>query len=322
MRISNFGSHRLGACAAIAMLAGCAGIGSQVTPAVSMTQIASSSNIAGVPIAVKAAKSRAERYIYVVDRETDELLAYPVVGADDRRPTRTVKLNSQPFGVATDHEGNVYVSEQHSNNVEKFSSGLKGRIGLLTSGDGIANPTGVTVDSHDNLYVASEGKVLEFAPGSKQAFTQFDAPNGFGITGIAVNRQGVLFALMFDGPGGFVEEFSNGTRFTIAGTASQGGIAVTANGDLAVADATTLVGLAPQLSSRQKWVAVSHQNFGLAEEIGLLTAGQDGTIYVPLDPPVNQVSQARAAVVVIPVNGPQYRITYGLSHPIAAAVGP
>ena len=313
MRTPDLVHHTFGACAIVVTLGGCSIPGSQATPAVAMPQATPA-----IAMPQNAARNSTSGYVYVVDRVTDELLAYPL-GNSDPRPVRTIKLSSRPFGVATDHEGNVYVTEQNSNDVAMFGPHIQYRKGFLTPVNGISNPTGVTVDSHDDLFVASGGKVLEFAPGSKQPFAQFDVPSGFGIAGIAVDKQGTLFAVIFDGPGGYVEEFSHGARTTIAGTASQDGIAVTANGDLAVACASTLLVLAPPQSG-QRWVQVSSQYFGLGEGIRLLAASPNGTIYVPLDPPVNQVSQ-RAAVVIVPSRGPQHRITFGLEHPMGVAAG-
>lgn len=75
-----------------------------------------------------------------------------------------------PARVAVDSSGNVYVSDQSNNRVQKFTSNgvYLAKFGTTGSGDGQLNrPAGLWVDSRDNVYVADSdnNRVVQFDSG-------------------------------------------------------------------------------------------------------------------------------------------------------------
>jgi DNA-binding beta-propeller fold protein YncE len=84
--------------------------------------------------------------------------------------TNTVALSATfkaPYGVAVDGSGNVFIADQGNNLIRELSGGnvstLAGTAGLsgINNGPGASatfnNPSGVAVDSQDNVYVADTG---------------------------------------------------------------------------------------------------------------------------------------------------------------------
>src|SRR5829696_8973941 len=67
---------------------------------------------------------------------------------------------SNPQGVATDAQGNVYVADRNNNRIQKFnaSGGFITKWGSAGSGDGqFISPLGVAIDSSGYVYVADSG---------------------------------------------------------------------------------------------------------------------------------------------------------------------
>src|SRR2546428_754667 len=75
---------------------------------------------------------------------------------------------SNPFGVATDSSGNVYVADSYNNTIRKITPAgvvttLAGLAGITGSADGTGSaarfnyPRGVATDSSGNVYVADTG---------------------------------------------------------------------------------------------------------------------------------------------------------------------
>ena len=178
---------------------------------------------------------------------------------------------NRPFGVAVDSTGNFYVADTSNHCIRKITSTgvvttFAGTSQGFTDGTGTAarfdNPSGIAVDSADNLYVADNGnhsirkikistKVVSTlagtgtagsadtaaAQGDKPAVVaQFDNPSG-----IAVDSAGILYVADYNN-NRIRKITSGGVVTTIAGddTAAQfdnpSGIAVDLAGNLYVAD--------------------------------------------------------------------------------------
>lgn len=127
-----------------------------------------------------------------------------------------VSLFNNPFGVATDLNGNVYVADSGNHTIRKISSDgvvttLAGSNQGFANGTGntaqFNNPRGITTDSNGNIYVADTGnhRIRKITPtgvvttfaGSNQGYidgigttAQFSDPSG-----IAFDSSGNLFVV-------------------------------------------------------------------------------------------------------------------------------
>jgi sugar lactone lactonase YvrE len=135
----------------------------------------------------------------------------------------------QPFGIAVDPKGNVYVTNvypQGGYNVVKFSSHGKylATIGSAGSGDGQFNdPEGIAIDPSGNIYVADTGnnRIEEFDRNGVYAgqFGSFGSGDGQfnGPVGIAFDAKGNIFVSdvgnnrveTFDSSGSYLGQFGS-----------------------------------------------------------------------------------------------------------------
>jgi DNA-binding beta-propeller fold protein YncE len=74
---------------------------------------------------------------------------------------------SEPFGVAVDGAGNVYVADLGNSAVKEMPAGCATSSCVTTLGGGFTEPFGVAVDGAGNIYVADtyNSKVKEMPPG-------------------------------------------------------------------------------------------------------------------------------------------------------------
>jgi uncharacterized protein (TIGR03437 family) len=191
----------------------------------------------------------------------------------DNGPATTAQL-SDPWGVAVDSAGNLYIADEYDNRVRRVSSGVittvagngtpgfSGDNGSATSAQ-LNDPQGVAVDSAGNLYIAdtgnnrmrkvSNGVITSVAGGAAPVgdngpatSAQFDQPQG-----VAVDSAGNLY--IADSANSRIRKVSNGVITTVAGngtpgfsgdngqaTSAQlsypGGVAVDSAGSLYIAD--------------------------------------------------------------------------------------
>jgi sugar lactone lactonase YvrE len=223
--------------------------------------------------------------------------------------TASTALFRQPFGVAIDSSGNVYVADFGNNSIRKVTQGgtvttLAGVEGTSTTtntlgqpapaghADGtgatasFSEPTGIAIDSGGNLYVSDTGNNTIRKVTSAGVVTTLA-----GTAGDAGSADGTGAAARFNGPRG---------------------LAVDGNGNIYVADAgnslvrkitsagvvTTLAGLADNFAVEfgtgssaifdvPAGIAVdSNGNLYLSEELGnLITKGAQSTAVTPPPPP-------------------------------------
>jgi NHL repeat len=151
-----------------------------------------------------------------------------------------------PFGVATDSEKNVYVAEELNSTIRKITTlgvvtTLAGSPGLRGSTDGtgsaarFSDPSGVTTDSADNVYVAENGNatIRKITPaglvttlagsaglrGSEDGIGS--AARFYGPFGVATDREGNVFVA--DDNSTIRKITPSGLVTTLAGSAAQFG---------------------------------------------------------------------------------------------------
>jgi uncharacterized repeat protein (TIGR02543 family) len=108
---------------------------------------------------------------------------------------------TRPYGICTDSIGNVYVADRTSNKVGKLSNGSSIWVDIGTSTDGIDSPTGVAVDSQNNLYVCSSanGSIIEFN-GSNWTTINNNAPLA-SVYGVVLDSNNDIYATAEGNPG-------------------------------------------------------------------------------------------------------------------------
>jgi hypothetical protein len=181
-----------------------------------------------------------------------------------------------PYGVAVDAAGNLYIADSGNSRIRKVSNGIvttvagngtqgfSGDNGAATSAQ-LSNPYGVAVDSAGNLYVADSGnsRIRKVTNGTIATVagngTQgFSGDNGVATSaqlnnpfGVAVDSIGNLY--IADSGNSRIRMVSNGVITTVAGNGAYGysgdgglatsaqlggpdGVAVDSAGDLYIAD--------------------------------------------------------------------------------------
>jgi sugar lactone lactonase YvrE len=167
-----------------------------------------------------------------------------VAFGDDNSPATSAQL-SQPFGVAVDSAGDLYIADTGYSRVRKVSNGVittvagNGTAGF--GGDGgpatsaqLYTPQGIAVDSAGNLYIADSGngRIREVSDGvittvAGNGTTGFSGDNGpatraqlNGPTGVALDAAGNLY--FSDRDNQRIRKISNGVITTVAGSGTAG----------------------------------------------------------------------------------------------------
>jgi Bacterial Ig-like domain (group 3) len=149
---------------------------------------------------------------------------------------------NQPYGVATDSSGNIYLADQANNAVKKVPSGCVTSSCVITIGGGFSAPYGVAVDGAGNVVVADNGNnaVKQIPPSCTSSTCVSTVVPVGGPAGVAVDGDGNIFVT--DAGDGIVIEIpqgclTEGCTITLGGGWSNpSGLATDGNGNLFVAD--------------------------------------------------------------------------------------
>ena len=161
---------------------------------------------------VGIALDTANRFLYVVDAQQDQVLVYDAdtlklqrrIGTGGKNHTLTSPGDfGSPDGVAVDQEGNVFVTDTLNDRVEIFDADGNFISTFGKNGDGpgfFARPKGIAVDSDGHIWVADqmndrlqvfsrEGRLLTFIGlGHGEMPGQFKA-----LVGVAIDKQNRVF---------------------------------------------------------------------------------------------------------------------------------
>ncbi|HTK07122.1 MAG TPA: NHL repeat-containing protein [Ktedonobacteraceae bacterium] len=222
---------------------------------------------------------------------------------------RTASSLSAPRGIALDSSGNLYVVDTNNNRVLYYTAGsttatrVYGQGGSFTTGtynnggrsaNSLGRPTGVTVDSSGNVYIADNlnNRVLYYAAGSTTATRvygqdgSFTTANSASITATSLNTPAAV-ALDSSGNVYIADTNNNRVLYYVAGSTTatriygQGGSFTTANNSDVNATSLNLPQGVAVDSSGNVYIADSSNNRVLYYVLGSTTAtrvyGQGGS---------------------------------------------
>ena len=189
----------------------------------------------------------------------------------DGGPATSAEL-SDPFGVAVDSNGNLYIADVINNRIRKVSNNVittvAGNGAVSFGGDNgpaagaqLYNPLGITLDALGNLYIAdgwnsrvrevSNGVITTVAGSGSGGGTAGPMRLGIGVfvgdggpatsallnlpTSVAVDSAGDIY--IADGLNLRVRKIAGGIVTTVAGDGGFAGLAVDSSGNLYIADA-------------------------------------------------------------------------------------
>ncbi len=161
-------------------------------------------------------------------------------GVEQTTAVLTVLKVSNPGGLATDAQGDLFVVELSQGRVVKIGPAAA----ETTVGSGLSNPQGVAVDGSGDVFIADSGnrRVVEVTPGAAQT-TVASGLNG--VDAVAVDGGGDMYVVDLSPPlngdllpGNQVVKITpDGTQTTIrGGFFGTDGVAVDGRGDLFISD--------------------------------------------------------------------------------------
>ena len=247
----------------------------------------------------------------------------------DNGPAASATLNF-PSGVAVDGSGNVYIADTSNNRVRKVSA-ASGAITTVAGngtagygGDGAAatsaelnNPQGVAVDANGNLYIAdsNNSRIREVTAGGWITTAAGNGSAGFGGDGAAATSAQLNF------PGGVA-------------VSAAGNLYIADTGNLVVREVTTAATPAPSLTQISPVSAtaggaaftltVTGSNFGASAQVfwngtGLSTTFTSSTMLTAAVPAALIASAGSAMVTVSSGGMTSNALTFSVTAAVTAA---
>ncbi|MFZ0031828.1 MAG: hypothetical protein WAK84_08140 [Candidatus Cybelea sp.] len=199
--------RRSAASLSLALLAGCYGN-------------ASSSPTAALPDSTHPLRIKEARLIYNSSFGGNSIDFY-LKGTGPNNPVAGTLSGSfnNPFGMATDRNGDLYVANSDDKNVLVYAAGSTSPTATLD--DPNKFPADVAIGSDRTVYVANgsgpigaSGNVVIYAPGSTSPKATLSDKHFYHVSGVALDKDGNLFVSCNAGPGinsGTVVEFKAGS---------------------------------------------------------------------------------------------------------------
>ncbi len=164
--------------------------------------------------------------LYVTNAPIDSITVYPAGADGSTSPIVTIQGEhtglDDPTAIAFDSAGNIYVSNAGRggggrDSVTKYAAGSSGDVAPVAEITGAAtklsSPSGLTVDSSGNIYVANQGSqdtapdsITVYSPGSTGNATPAKVISGSSTLldrpgGVAVDSKGNIYATSFGAEG-------------------------------------------------------------------------------------------------------------------------
>lgn len=228
--------RRLAAAVLLALLAGCYGTASSPTTTTVL------------PGSTRPLRNKEVRLIFNSSFGGNSVSFY-LKGTGPNNPVAGTLSGSfdNPFGMATDRNGDLYVANSGDKNVLVYAAGSTSPTATLDDPDKF--PADVAIGSDGTVYVANgsgpigaSGNVVIYAPGSTSPSETLSDKHFYHVSGVALDKHGNLFVSCNAGQGinsGTVVEFKAGstkgtdTRIVLG---FAGGVGFDRNGHLLAID--------------------------------------------------------------------------------------
>lgn len=181
--------------------------------------------------------NKKNQLLYVSNEESSEIDVFSI--PSDKLTGQITDGISQPEGIATDKNGNLYVADLGSDTVTVYPHGSTSPSQTLTESDG-PDDVAVTEDGHV-LAGDIDGGVDVYAPGASSPSSRLTNPDIGSVDGVGVDRHDNVYAAGENDSGGpVVVEFANmsgsGKNLNLTGLLGPTGALVDKKGNLVISD--------------------------------------------------------------------------------------